>query len=899
KALDWTITLAKLRRTKSVLPLELSNRVNVLIALLVSHGYELNCCCTYLVAFKVLLQEKFDQKAGDVKLFRSEVTYLDKKLKKVKKLQSHIADAKAASMGLTNELAWTDAKLSEQDLTLRDLQNELASESSRSQGYKDVANELRAEITSLLAMVWRVLFEGCYRAMSSCCPYSCCVPWVATAAGGSLSEVTQIFLDKLVRSATSTLIASSVINEIQTKCPLTMLLMTNLLSFSLLFIYLGFNQLYGCIALRYRCARTELIIPDLTCPSTYQLLRNSGGDSEPDLSFDKSTSLERLFSLARVSLAEVSKPELSFGCYGGDYTSSCPSSLSLKIEPTITLFRVFQTLCKQDYWFSFSKHRALSQVCIDDNRSCMKHWKSGFFFIDRRANMNVMVWRHPDLAIDDPRPFAGSFNMADVRSLSAHVIKLRDMPEGVLVLSGLSRVWKSRVFMGIYYFLCLPKWTFAEVQEEPYLDVRSTLQRLPFYRTPPAAADAVFSKPTLKDLAIGTSSSKIVAKAEASQKRKASTSGATLSHVAKRTRSALAQSSGSTTRLSFFVGNDDACVKISLVALLRSAVVIPFLGNQSRSSAAPTAEGSNPQESRGKGVMVDDVVAPFVGVSRSKPSSRPAPSFRNIFGDAMHMGFFPFSSGPNYATYPVDGVAGNYEFTQVQWDAPYQPTFGVLIKEVFGLNNKLSSFDASFAKSKAKGKERKKKIKSLTKSVDNLHTEVARLSAALNQATILELAKDEEILRLKTTPTEFSSFLYAASAGFERGLSTHQTFDVFADVILQLEPEKLVRSANVLTSREVRVSPPTKELTVTPASKSLDLSTNIIFTASAVASEHNEETGIFVALDDVVELVEVGLRHGSSGPNDVVVALFAHEKGDGLDPSSVAGEEVAANPYGI
>nr|GEU93073.1 hypothetical protein [Tanacetum cinerariifolium] len=869
KALDWTITLANLRRTKYVLPLELSNRVNVLIALLVSHGYELNCRCTYLVSFKVLLQEKFDQKTGDVKLLRSE---RDVASEEVKKLQSHIADAKAASMGLTNELAWTDAKLSEQDLTLRDLQNKLALERSRSQGYKDVANELRAEITSLLALVWRVLFEGCYRAMSSCCPYSCCVPCkVAAAAGGSLSEVTQIFLDKLVRSATSAPIASSVINEIRTKCPLTMLLMTNLLAFSLLFIYLGFNQLYGC---------------------TYQLLRNSGGDSGPDLSFDKSASLERLFSLARVSLAEVSKPELSFGCSGGDLNDliikyKIPPDLHPRLpsedfvmsklsddEPTMNLFRVFQTLCKQGYWFSFAKHRALSQVCIDDNRSCMKHWKSGFFFIDRRAILNAMVWRHPDLAIDDPRPSAGSFNMADVRSLSVHVIKLRDMPE----------------VMGIYDFLCLPKWTFAEVQEEPYLD------------------------PTLKDLAIGTSSSKIVAKAEASHKRKASTSGATLSHVAKRTRSTLAQSSGSTTRLSFFVGNDDACVKISLVTLLRSAVVIPFLGNQSMSSAAPTAEGSNPQESRGKGVMVDDVVALFVGASRSKPSSRPAPSFRNIFGDAMHMDFFPFSSGPNYATYPVDGVARNYEFTQEQWDAPYQPTFWVLTKEVFGLNNKLSSFDASFAKSKAKGKERKKKIKSLTKSVDNLHTEVAHLSAALNQATVLEPVKDEEILRLKTTPTKFSSFL-SASAGFERGLSTHQTFDVFADVLKKM--------ANFMSGS---CFPPTKELTVTPASKSLELSTNIIFTASAVASEHNEETvnakvdgsdpkvtydtatvksghafvyGIFVSLDDVVELVEVGLRHGSSGPNDVVVALFAYEKGDGLDPSSVTGEEVAANPYGI
>ncbi|GKG15810.1 hypothetical protein Tco_0358133 [Tanacetum coccineum] len=94
----------------------------------------------------------------------------------------------------------------------------------------------------------------------------------------------------------------------------------------------------------------------------------------------------------------------------------------------------------------------------------MRHWKSVFFFINRRAIPDSMVWRHPSVAIDDPRPAAGSFSMADVCRLSAHVVKLRDMPEGVLVLSGLSRVWKSHVCdpvlrgadgNGIHDFLCL------------------------------------------------------------------------------------------------------------------------------------------------------------------------------------------------------------------------------------------------------------------------------------------------------------------------------------------------------------------------------------------------------------------------------------------------------------
>ncbi|GKD06550.1 hypothetical protein Tco_1181524, partial [Tanacetum coccineum] len=558
------------------------------------------------------------------------------------------------------------------------------------------------------------------------------------------------------------------------------------------------------------------------------------------------------------------------------------------------------------------------------------------------AISDAMVWRHTNTAIDDPSPAVGSFNMAGVHCLSAHVIKLRDIPED----------------------------------------------------------------PTLKDLVASTPSSNIVAKAEASQKRKASTSGATSSHVAKRTRSALAQSSSSTTRPSLFVGDDDeiddACVEITLITPLHSAAVIPSLGNQGRSFAAPTAEGSNPQDSRGKGVMVDVAAAPSAGASRSRPSSGPAPSFRNVSGDAIHM---TSSSFLLVLTMPliiwtvllgitiVDQFPTPGEMVRVESLSDDQLTAKMSVMHWFtdvrmvvsGLNDKLSSSDASFTKSKAKGKERKKKIKSLTKSVDNLHSEVACLFVALNQATVLKTEKDEEILRLKTIPLEFSSFFHsqfqglvwkflasdefsrvqgellsiASSVGFEYGLSMHRTKDEFVavlkkmtnfmpgaqdrltkasplvaqtdyaflnkisehateplSVILQLEPEKLVRSANVPASREVRVSPPTKESTVTPASKSLELSTNVNFTASTVASEHNEEM-VNVEVDGsdpkmtddaatvksghafVQELVEVGSGRVSSGTNDVVVALFVSEKGDGLDPSSATGEEAAANPFRV
>ncbi|GKC36583.1 hypothetical protein Tco_1048967 [Tanacetum coccineum] len=100
--------------------------------------------------------------------------------------------------------------------------------------------------------------------------------------------------------------------------------------------------------------------------------------------------------------------------------------------------------------------------------------------------------------------------------------------------------------------------------------------------------------------------------------------------------------------------DDDACYEISIVTPIRSAAVIPPSGNQSGGSAASA------------GIMTDAdaVVAPSVGASRPRVSSGPAPSFRELSRDAIHRDFFPFSSGPYYATYPEGGIAGNYEFTR-------------------------------------------------------------------------------------------------------------------------------------------------------------------------------------------------------------------------------------------
>ncbi|GKC48150.1 hypothetical protein Tco_1065872 [Tanacetum coccineum] len=500
--------------------------------------------------------------------------------------------------------------------------------------------------------------------------------------------------------------------------------------------------------------------------------------------------------------------------------------------------------------------------------------------------------------------------MADVRRLSAHVVKLRDMPGGVDI------VWVES-FMGIHDFFCLPKWIGAEVQEEPHHDVRPTLQRLPFYCSPLVAADAVILDPTPKDLVASNPSAKC-------------------------TRSAMAQSSGSTTRPNLFADDsgeesdddDDACYEISLVTPIRSA--------------------------NGKGILTDVVATPFTGASRPWPSSGPASSFIDVSGDAIHRDFFHFSLGSYFATYPEGGIAGNCKFTREEWDDSHQPTLTVLTKEVFKdpsvcktvvdqfptpgemVRIEALSFDQQTTKmsvlhclmmshgsellawyrillqshheyvqstdsrlkncqeklagqteleSQAMGKERKKKIKSLlTDVLEHLHVEVARITVDLIQDTVLEI------------------YEHAAES---------------LSVILQLEPGKLARLVNVPASRDACVFPPlVNESIVTLASKSLELPSNTIPISSTATLQPNKEwvnamfdgpdhemtdraaDNVFVqdashVVDDDVELALVGSEHVSSGPGDVVVAFSAGEKGDGSLPSSTADEKVAATIFGV
>ncbi|GKE25505.1 hypothetical protein Tco_1440889, partial [Tanacetum coccineum] len=441
----------------------------------------------------------------------------------------------------------------------------------------------------------------------------------------------------------------------------------------------------------------------------------------------------------------------------------------------------------------------------------------GFFLIDWRAILDYMSWRHPSSAIDDPKPLAGSYNMEDVRRLSAHVVKLRDIPKGVLVLFGLSGVWKSQTYDPLWalkiscVFLSRPRLRF----KKNLIMILGLLCRGFPSTIPPAATDAAIPQPTLKDLATGTPNLPW------------------LNHLEVLPKSSLFSADSEEES----DDDEDAWVEIPLITPIRFVAVIPTNGNHSGGSAPSVAK-----DSRGKAVMND--------VAATPPGQLAIPGLSLVLLLLSEMSL----------TMLFIGTSSPFLLAPIM---PHIPKVELMMR-VVDLNDKISTFDAAFAKVKSKGKERKKKIKFLTKNLDQLNHEVALLTRVQGELLSLDV-----------------------SDGFERGLSVDRTKEELADVLSKISC--FVPGAQ---GRLAKASPPvvtTDYLFLNKVNAMVDMPDNEI-----VDGAGNDKLGeVFV--QGFSHMVPISKRV-SSNPNDVVVALSAEEKDSGSLPSPSVAKEATVAP---
>ncbi|GKD65292.1 hypothetical protein Tco_1307400, partial [Tanacetum coccineum] len=264
------------------------------------------------------------------------------------------------------------------------------------------------------------------------------------------------------------------------------------------------------------------------------LLRHGTGDSGPDMSFDISASPEYMSGLGHTGLAKADlgtliktyhipldlhphlpNPDLTMDHLPNDVIGIYTQSLrffglrlnkvvsfeivcrDLGIIPSVNLFRVFQSLYKQD-------HRVIP---------------------------DYLTWRNSHSCISDDL-FTDGFDQNDVSQLCAHLIRLREINELVFVRSGLSSAWFNQVLrrtdddskMSIYDFMTLPMWENAKVVEEPHDFTSSILQRVQNNTTAPAAEGTPIPLPTPDEVAAGQPDPRLAKNPKALAKRKTYTS---------------------------------------------------------------------------------------------------------------------------------------------------------------------------------------------------------------------------------------------------------------------------------------------------------------------------------------------------------------------------------------
>ncbi|GJR95243.1 hypothetical protein Tco_0267417 [Tanacetum coccineum] len=105
--------------------------MNVLTALLASHSVEMNSLYPALVSTLEKKHEEVQQDWNALDQENKELRSLgNASSEEVRKLRAQLAEAEAVAARSSDELARTDAKLSDQALVVRDLQNELSLERS-------------------------------------------------------------------------------------------------------------------------------------------------------------------------------------------------------------------------------------------------------------------------------------------------------------------------------------------------------------------------------------------------------------------------------------------------------------------------------------------------------------------------------------------------------------------------------------------------------------------------------------------------------------------------------------------------------------------------------------------------------------------------------------------------
>ncbi|GKA45611.1 hypothetical protein Tco_0738407 [Tanacetum coccineum] len=280
--------------------------------------------------------------------------------------------------------------------------------------------------------------------------------------------------------------------------------------------------------------------------------------------------------------------------------------------------------------------------------------------------------------------------------------ELRDIPEGVLVHSGLSRVWRNlmcdpvlrrfdNTVMSIHDFLCMPSLHKATIREEPRGLDTSILGRVANRTTSPAPAGTAIPHASLEEIVVTWPDPKF-AMDDIGNLNDVSQDTEVKAYVK------LSRGIRRDTRASFHASH---CVSKDASSPAQEAM--PALDTQPLDADAGADE-----------IASDGNVDPYYEAQVS-----------NIAGDVLERDLHPFVSGPYYIPYPYGEGFGSESppYTRDDWEEIHRVNLGLQRKELYK--------DPKCAQQTQTIKKQRSNLKQQGESTIHANEEVPRLKAKL------------------------------------------------------------------------------------------------------------------------------------------------------------------------
>ncbi|KAF5788217.1 hypothetical protein HanXRQr2_Chr10g0461581 [Helianthus annuus] len=115
---------------------------------------------------------------------------------------------------------------------------------------------------------------------------------------------------------------------------------------------------------------------------------------------------------------------------------------ALGYDPSLLLFRRFFRLAKNGDWFTFETSK-VDACLISSMVTTLGTWKDRFFWVSGSIVPFKMVWRHPDVVLNEPEPPESDLNDAFLKAIRECPSRVRPFPEHLLVLLVVSKSWEK------------------------------------------------------------------------------------------------------------------------------------------------------------------------------------------------------------------------------------------------------------------------------------------------------------------------------------------------------------------------------------------------------------------------------------------------------------------------